>query len=248
MEPYGFQADITVQRAQLEAQANTEKGLVHTAVLDLEKAYDKVYRVKLIQNLARCLERDDPNMVRFTLRALTVRTRGDPTGCAALLTRGVPQEAPSSPVYFNAYIDELAYGARRRTCGRANERKVILVADDVLMQATTKQNLQHLLDAAKWWKKDRDVTWSLPKCSYLQLPEGQTNGTVYLDMEPVMISNAEVYLGVTLHADGLRPDRSIQRIENAGQEMDSFTNSGWWSMNLRPSQVALAFNAIGRAK
>lgn len=52
-EKFGFQVGISVQNAILKVQHNAEQGLHHTAVLDLEKAYDKVDKQKLLQALAQ---------------------------------------------------------------------------------------------------------------------------------------------------------------------------------------------------
>lgn len=47
------------------------------------------------------------NMMRATMGPMTVKIKNDPTGYEATLSRGLPQGAPSSPVYFNIYIDDI---------------------------------------------------------------------------------------------------------------------------------------------
>lgn len=172
-------------------------------------------------------------MVRATMCRLQVRTKGNPSGYTANLTRGVPQGAPSSPVYFNAYIDNLPCEARRRAGSEANDTgAVTFLADDVLLQALTRQTLQNLLYVASWWSKQKDATWSIQKCSNLQ-PDGRRQETVYLNRQAFKPSPSETYLGMTLTAAGFKDVKFVTREKAAGPETGGLTNSSWWSLALR---------------
>lgn len=68
------------------------------------------------------------------------------------------QGAPSSPVYFNIYVNVLSVASERTIEQRENRRgAVVLVADDELLQVSTEMKLQELLDVATWWKGERDA-------------------------------------------------------------------------------------------
>lgn len=99
------------------------------------------------------------NMVHTMLGPMLLKTGKDPTGYFATLTRGVPQVAPSSAVYFNIYINDLMESAQRWTGRVAGEEgSMLLVADDVILQATSIQRLQHLLDTETTWAKEKEAT------------------------------------------------------------------------------------------
>lgn len=82
-------------------------------MVDLEKAYDMVDREQLLQTLASWLGDTELNMLRATLVSLQVRTRGDPSGCTGILTRGRPTRHPvlpcilmRTPIIFPAKRDD----------------------------------------------------------------------------------------------------------------------------------------------
>lgn len=117
-----------------------------TAVLDLEKAYERVNRKTLIEVSRQWLHPDLLNMVREILSPLRVQTKSDPTNYTAVITRGVPQGGPSSPVLFNMYIGKLAVTAQATSSVRLGDRAILMLADDVLIQARTRETLQALLN------------------------------------------------------------------------------------------------------
>lgn len=159
---------MSVQQAILQAQANAERGLRHTAVLYLAKAYDKVDGKKILCTAEKWLTGNEVDMMRAMLRVMKVRTRGEPTNYLARLTRGVPQGALSSPTYFNMYVNELAEEMERQGRGRGDgDGEIVLVADDVLCQARNQEILQELLNVAECWAIRKNVVWSDPKCVYI---------------------------------------------------------------------------------
>lgn len=123
-------------------------------------------------------------MVCASLDPLRLRTKHEPTGKKAAITRGVPQGPPSSPIYFIVYIDELAKEVKG-VMGESGRRsgEAICVAEDVLFQASSRQALQTMLNEARRWKDCFDPRGMVKKSSYLQITRGVENGAVYLDGE-----------------------------------------------------------------
>lgn len=80
------------------------------------------------------------------------------------------------------YINELATEAEKRTNNmEAGEGAVVLVVDDVQLQAASRTKLKELLVTAAWWAERRDTRWSGVECAYLRLPRGQRNELLYLN-------------------------------------------------------------------
>lgn len=130
----GFEQRIPITQALLQANDNANRGLRHTAFLDLEKAYDKINREALVEVAKQWLHTDELNMVRAMLSPLRVQIKSDPTNCTATVTRSVPQGDPSSPVLFNTYIDKLATRAEPTTQARLQNSAIFMLSDDVLLQ------------------------------------------------------------------------------------------------------------------
>lgn len=187
-------------------------------------------------------------MLRSMMGPIRAKNKGDPTDYRVVMTRGVPQGAPSSPIYFNVYLDELATEGERRAAGRSTgEGAALLVADDVLLQASTQRKLQELLDASTFWKDRKEAEWSESKCSYLQLPGGgKQNRSMYVDEELVRVRYTELCLGMTLGAESLREDHNWRCLAQAGPDTHALVNRGQWSLVLRPCQSGPALNALFR--
>lgn len=83
------------------------------------------------------------------------------------ITRGVVQGATSSPVLFNMYIDELGDEVSVIAATYQEKGTAVVVADDVILQASSPEMLQQLLHCASWWQGARDASWSAEKSSYV---------------------------------------------------------------------------------
>lgn len=99
---------------------------------------------------------------------------------------------------------------------RCGDAAIVTVADDVLLQARTKSDLQTLLVIAPTWQEERDAIWSVPKCVYIQREEGR--GRVILRVEQLKEGRAESYLGMNMEATGINGMRSVDRAKKGWKE------------------------------
>lgn len=79
---------------------------------------------------------------KHAVRPTPHRKKGGPTNYTSRMTRVVPQGAPSSPILFNMYIDHLVRRTETTDVAIRGDGAAIIVADDVLLQARTRQALQ----------------------------------------------------------------------------------------------------------
>lgn len=123
------------------------------AVLDLQSAYDRVRRDKLLQLCAQHLPPDLLGMVQSLLVATAVTTQGQKDGTSATITRGVPQGDVPSPALFNMFLDTLLHRLdhvpRHLSTAPANG-----YADDVLLLAFSVEGLHWLLKEATDWASE----------------------------------------------------------------------------------------------
>lgn len=223
--PFGFQGGVSVLQALLQAQSHVTQGLQPVAILYLSKDYDKFDRKELMHALGNWVQVNTLHMIRAVLGPLQVHKKGDPTDFNGSLIRGVRQGAPSSPIYFNVYIDELSKEVERRERRWENRRgKVSLLGGVVLVQAETMNGLHHILGIEAWWSGRADAEWSVDNCAYLQLPNGEVNGKVYLYRCELKDSREEKILGNSLLAGGVRII-SIRRESMERRGRDGLTTS-----------------------
>lgn len=68
------EALISVQQAMLPAQFNIERGMRHTALLDLAKPYEKVSRDKVLHAAAKAMHENEMRMIHARQGLLRVTT------------------------------------------------------------------------------------------------------------------------------------------------------------------------------
>lgn len=102
-----------------------------------------------------------------------MRTKSDPTNYEAVMMRGVPQGARSSPVLFNLYVNRLATDIEATVSARTGDCATVMMADDVLLQTRTQTGLKKALNIPMEWPMESEVSWDEKKFSYIQRVRGR---------------------------------------------------------------------------
>lgn len=117
-------------------------------MLDLDISYDKVDRKNLIREMKEWLETHLKETVCAMITLTRVRTKGDPTDAIAILRRGVPQGAPTSPVLCNMHKDRLLNCAVETNFVRSSEGAIFMLTNCVLLKAKRQPQLEQWFRAA----------------------------------------------------------------------------------------------------
>lgn len=141
---FGFQRHINILQAALEIASRLEKEVGQIlAILDLAKAYDRVIRRVLVENLLRHnIPENMVNQLIVFMLLLLVKTAGDLTETVSILTTGLVQGGTSSPALFSFFINDLAGDLReaqrkeREPRDNSISEPGKLVADDVILIAS----------------------------------------------------------------------------------------------------------------
>lgn len=199
--PFCFQEGVAITQALLQADDYAKAGLRHAAVLHQEKGYDKLNRKLQPELMNEWIDPVRIMIVRVQLRPLQIRMKSGTANYMARLMRGIPQGAPSSPLLFNIYVDQLAVNAELSECALNGNGGVFIVSDDVLLQARTQENLPSLIKIVARWYVNRQANWSTRKCTYLQEERGKRDVTLWRARLKEQYS--ELYLCVAFRTDSL---------------------------------------------
>ena len=146
---------------------------LYLVFLDLEKAYDRVDRKKLLTLLTRrgvdrkivqvIKKMYEENEVKFTIGDISTGWLGNNVG--------VRQGCVISPTLFNIYIEELI--ARIRLSGKGvkvGDRRLgcLAYADDIVLMAERKEDMEELLQVASNYGRDWNVRYSTRKCKVME--------------------------------------------------------------------------------
>jgi len=232
----GFRSKKGCRNGLLRYQSYARKYKVK-AILDLKGAYGSVQRsvvMKLVD------ERLPPNLaaqISAFMGTDTIQTIGDDTNKKREIRRGVPEGSPLSPSLFNLVMDTLAVRIE------AHGGIMIMYADDVALFAHSDQEMEQLLEIAREWGIEMQMTWA-PNKSYIigsdsdfYLGEGEYGKLVNVE--------AATYLGMTAEADGITTAKMEERIENAIERTEAIRKIGiartvGWQYKTRMAKVLIS--------
>ena len=113
-------------------------------------------------------------------------------------TNGVLQGDPLS-LLFNIATADIAESMP------TENTQVYVYADDMVITATSRQELQDALKNLTTWARDNELEMNLQKTAAMVFRKGgrlSTKDTLYLENRPISITNNLKYLGITLHTTG----------------------------------------------
>ena len=181
----------------------------HVCFVDLEKAYDSVPQEALLAKLisygfkGRVLQLIKGLYTRPTLK---VRVHGIESKEVPFL-RGVRQGDPCSPILFNLFINDIFKDMKKCKVDQCSEEITgLLFADDLVLLAETKEELEFNLEKLKEWSQRNEMKVNASKCGYMVVKkEGvEIEDKIDLHIEGLGIikyNPAYLYLGLTITDD-----------------------------------------------
>ena len=191
--------DQTTHLAQVIEDAFQAKKVVLASFIDLQKAFDKVWKGGLIVKMQRSGIKG--NMLRWTKaylhnRKARVLVNGH-TGKKVLLRQGVPQGGVLSPTLFILFINDVVKELPKGV-------KAALYADDLVIwcteeyAATATYRMQIALDKLSAWTDKWCLQINKEKsATTLFTLTAQKAGKLTLGNEPLQETDEQTYLGVT---------------------------------------------------
>lgn len=193
---YSTCTNAAVLHALLESRRVT-----HVVFLDFKAAFDVVDHGLLTDVLRR---RGCPSRMRALIASLTfhhVRSRVVSDGEASdwfSRTKGVLQGSPLSPYLFNIFVDGLL---EELNDGATTIPRSMFYADDGTLLASSRAEIQRLLDIVALWSARNRMTLNVKKCGYIAPAE--SSEPVYLGEEEIPRLEEYTYLGFPMTGSGI---------------------------------------------
>lgn len=188
------------------------KQRLFAAFLDIAKAYDSVPHIKIIEGLRKLGVREE--LVHLVLDLLTKRYTTI-YGRPVLITRGVPQGGPLSPLLFIlAMMQPLSDAMESYEGGGADlpgglRVRLLFYADDVFLVARTVDELRAMLRVCEQWARDVGLSFNVPKSKVMLLSGKLTKDDlpppeIHLGGQVMEWVNQFKYLGFLLYSSTTR--------------------------------------------
>ena len=215
-EQFGFMPNrsttdaVYALRQMMERYREVQKTL-HIVFIDLEKAYDRVPR----QEVWRCLrEKMVPEkyirLIQEMYRNVEATVRSCVGETESLHVKvGLHQGSALSPLLFNVVMEVMTENVRERAPWS------MMYADDVVLCAETKEELEQKLEAWRKALEDRGMKISKTKTEYLQLCTHINDGEdMVLDGEIIKKVDRFKYLGSLVDETGSVEGEIKSRIQS----------------------------------
>lgn len=201
-EQHGFRAhhSTTTQLINVIDNITNKYNIRHktaVALLDIEKAFDKVWHDGLIHKL---IKTGTPNQLTNIIRSFLTERKfyikiADSTSTEKLIKAGVPQGSCLSPQLFSIYINDMP---------QHPETKTALFADDTLIYASGLTNnaaarrLQKHLHTLELWYNSWKITINPTKTKTIMFGNKSTQDTpkIQLQNQNIEWSYSIKYLGI----------------------------------------------------
>lgn len=172
----------------------------YAAFIDFKKAFDSVPRGRLLSELANrfSIQGRMFNLLRGLLEANFIRIKN---GSATVdqeikQTVGVPQGDPASPFLYIAYATGLA------ECLNAVKAEHVFYADDLVIMAKSRDQLQFYLREAATWCRENELQINTSKTKIMRFGAGgayaKMDHKITINGHRLELVSSFPYLGVTL--------------------------------------------------
>ena len=218
--------------------------------IDLEKAYDKVCRVRLWQVLERYgIQGGLMTAIRsmYLGSQACVRASGKMSGWFPI-TQGVRQGCVMSPWLFNVFMDGIIREVKENLQGgvqlTTTNVQMLLFADDVVMVTEKKDDMQRNLDEMKkvmekWGMK---MHWGKTKVMVVSRTEEECK--LSIEGEDIEDVKKLKYLGAMISADGRCDEEIEQRVGAAAKVVGAMRKEVLERRELLKKTKLRVFNAM----
>ena len=255
-EQAGFRAErgcsdhIFVMR-QLAEKTIEKASKMYAAFIDLEKAYDKVWREDLWKTLGKY------GVSGRLLKAVKslyekseamVKVEGELTESFEM-RQGVRQGCPLSPWLFNVFLDGVAREARAQfkggVCLDNCTMQLLMFADDTVLLAQTEEDLQHNVNKFSEAVKRHRLVINTEKTTTMVFSR-QQEVDCKVEIEGQILTNVrkQTYLGVILSENGSLECEVENRIGAALSAAGAVKSQVWESCELSRSAKMVVYNAM----
>ena len=245
----GCRDQIFVMR-QLAEKTIEKDGKMYAAFIDLEKAYDKVWREDMWRTLATY------GVSGRLLRAVKalyenskarVRVEDELTECFEV-RQGVRQGCPLSPWLFNVFLDMVAREARAQfkggVCLDNCTVQLLMFADDTVLLAETEEDLQHNVREFSEAVKRHRLAMNTEKTTTMVFSRKQVDCSVEVDGRKLENVRKQTYLGVILSEDGKMDCELEKRIGAALSAAGAVRSKVFESREMSRSAKMLVYKAM----
>ena len=196
-----------------DAKKNNKE--IFCAFLDIEKAYDTVDREILWEILKRIgLSEHIRKIVKSMYRDTVTTYNWNGIEIEGVKTeRGLRQGCTLSPLLFTLIMEEFTQRIKNKEIGIkiGNEiLSLLLFADDVVVMAENKEELQELLDEAGNFSKDMQMNFGIDKCKIMIINRRQKEtdeiGCTLMGRELEVVEEFK-YLGIKISKNGLENEK-----------------------------------------
>ena len=199
----GFSCDTQLATTLTDITYKVDRSkIIHAAVLDFSKAFDKVDHFLLIQKLQSF---DIPTQLITWIRSfLSDRTQQVLLDGAVSkqipVTSGVPQGSVLGPKLFLVFINDITTVIHK-------DSNIRLFADDALLYKSVGQNkvdrvLQEDLNSLADWAEKQSMQFNPKKCSIITFPQQECADLNYSFCgDNLHVVTATPYLGVTIQSN-----------------------------------------------
>ena len=202
---------------------NARKSPVHSAVIDLTKAFDKMNYATLLNKLRNTsLPKQLLDIFEYMYSNTYVSVSFNKvTGDSWKVGNGTRQGSAISPFIFNYYINDMIreIGEMDVGCCLSGIRyNIICYADDVMLLAPSKTGLQSLLNKFEQCLGVLGLFANVSKCAYLTFFRGKhldrPTNSVQLLGSPLVHEDHCKYLGVIMEED-MSLSKDVERVSKA---------------------------------